>query len=211
MPKQPKDLTGQRFGRLVAQEVVGRNANGESLWRCLCDCKNEKVVASSVLTKGESTSCGCLRKELAAALSAAINARKDLTGKRFGKFVVTGPSAEATDGQSRIWNLRCDCGGTHAASTRDLAVGAVRSCGCLRTPTRPNRRSLVGEEFGPFAVTGLHPERDKFGSRVWEVACKECGGTARYTTADLTKVTGWNARICRHCGSKGGDLPMRTE
>ena len=41
---KPLDITGQRFGRLTAIERVGHNNNGHSLWKCLCDCGNEKVV-----------------------------------------------------------------------------------------------------------------------------------------------------------------------
>lgn len=64
MNKPKKDLTGQRFGRLVALEVVGKsNAHGV-LWKCKCDCGNEKNVRSGYLLEGGTTSCGCYRHEL---------------------------------------------------------------------------------------------------------------------------------------------------
>lgn len=61
----PKDLTGQRFGRLVAVESVGRDSRSTyRLWRCICDCGNECYVNTNNLTSGDTRSCGCLKSEL---------------------------------------------------------------------------------------------------------------------------------------------------
>lgn len=54
--------TGQRFGRLVTIAKVGRDKQGYVIWRCQCDCGNEKDVSTKYLGKGTS-SCGCLAKE----------------------------------------------------------------------------------------------------------------------------------------------------
>lgn len=35
-----RDLTGQRFGRLVALEVFGKNKYGNIVWLCKCECGN---------------------------------------------------------------------------------------------------------------------------------------------------------------------------
>lgn len=60
-----KDITGERFGRLIAVDRIGY-INGKSQWRCKCDCGNEKILRLSDLTSGKIKSCGCLRKETAA-------------------------------------------------------------------------------------------------------------------------------------------------
>lgn len=57
------DITGQRFGRLVALEMVGRNSAMNVLWRCKCDCGNETTVSGSSLRKGVTKSCGCYKSE----------------------------------------------------------------------------------------------------------------------------------------------------
>lgn len=54
------DLTGQRFGRLVALEHFRKD--GRTYWRCRCDCGNETDVEASNLKK-VTRSCGCLQKE----------------------------------------------------------------------------------------------------------------------------------------------------
>lgn len=55
------DITGHRFGKLVALSVAGSNANHATKWLCRCDCGNESVVLSDNLRRGHTTSCGCGR------------------------------------------------------------------------------------------------------------------------------------------------------
>lgn len=62
------DLTGMRFGRLVVIEfayVKITPCSRKAMWRCKCDCGNEKIIRGSSLTGGISKSCGCLAKEVA--------------------------------------------------------------------------------------------------------------------------------------------------
>ena len=58
------DITGKRYGKLVALYPLGRTDEcGSMLWRCRCDCGNEVEVSVSALNKGNNKSCGCLKKE----------------------------------------------------------------------------------------------------------------------------------------------------
>ena len=59
-----KDLTGQRFGRLVVIGREGSTTKGLATWRCLCDCGKETVTKGSCLRLGEAKSCGCWRGEV---------------------------------------------------------------------------------------------------------------------------------------------------
>lgn len=56
------DLAGKRFGKLAVIELVGTE-NGHALWRCRCDCGNEKITRTVLLTQGKVKSCGCLHNE----------------------------------------------------------------------------------------------------------------------------------------------------
>ena len=58
-----KDRTGERYGRLLVLEYSGKDHRGKHLWRCRCDCGNEKIVVGDNLSSGKSNSCGCLKKE----------------------------------------------------------------------------------------------------------------------------------------------------
>jgi hypothetical protein len=63
-----KDLSGKRFGRLVALRPVykskaeGHQSSYGVEWECQCDCGNIVVVGSVKLSRGTTLSCGCLRR-----------------------------------------------------------------------------------------------------------------------------------------------------
>jgi hypothetical protein len=61
------DLTGRRFGRLVACAEAGRSL-GSILWLCHCDCGNETLVTGCHLRHG-TISCGCAKRERMVALA----------------------------------------------------------------------------------------------------------------------------------------------
>lgn len=52
------DLTGQRFGKLIAIEYAG-----DKKWLFKCDCGNEKVIRTSDVKLGKTQSCGCYMQE----------------------------------------------------------------------------------------------------------------------------------------------------
>lgn len=63
--RKAADLTGRRFGRLVAMRPTGEsNPKKGRLWECRCDCGNTRIVPAAYLLEGEVRSCGCLHDEL---------------------------------------------------------------------------------------------------------------------------------------------------
>jgi hypothetical protein len=63
LPRQAKDITGQRFGRLAALGPVGKDRWGCLLWLCRCDCGNLTTAVTSNLISANTRSCGCLVQE----------------------------------------------------------------------------------------------------------------------------------------------------
>ena len=58
------DITGRRYGRLVVVHLHGFDRlRGKVMWTCQCDCGDTKVVRASSLSRGNTRSCGCLRRE----------------------------------------------------------------------------------------------------------------------------------------------------
>jgi hypothetical protein len=55
------DLTGRRFGRLVAVRYC------RPRWEFICDCGNKKLIFATNVKRGLTKSCGCLNAELAVA------------------------------------------------------------------------------------------------------------------------------------------------
>lgn len=115
-----KDLTGQRFGKLVAIELDLEKIakTNRTYWKCQCDCGNIISVRQDSLET--QLSCGCLIKE--------INTI-DITNQRFGKLVALYPTDEHL-GNARKWHCKCDCGNECNISGQLLRNGQVRSCGC---------------------------------------------------------------------------------
>lgn len=85
-----KDLTNQQFGRWTVLNITDKKSKNRSIyWHCRCECGNEKDVDGYLLRSGQSKSCGCLQKEIAA--KQGRKTRIDLTGHRFGKLVALKP------------------------------------------------------------------------------------------------------------------------
>jgi hypothetical protein len=59
------DLTGKRFGRWTVIAYAGANKWRSAQWRCVCACGARANVDGQNLRRGQSRSCGCLKRELA--------------------------------------------------------------------------------------------------------------------------------------------------
>ena len=55
------DETGNKYGKLTVIEEAGLTEEKRVLWRCRCDCGNEKIALSKSLRAGLVQSCGCLK------------------------------------------------------------------------------------------------------------------------------------------------------
>ena len=62
--KEYEDITGERFGRLIALGRVPRKNDKKRYdWECKCDCGNITNVKLSDLKRRKVLSCGCLNRE----------------------------------------------------------------------------------------------------------------------------------------------------
>ncbi len=62
-----KDLSGQRFGRLVVLDLAGTDSQRRRKWSCRCDCGKARVVYQQCLLRKSAAptrSCGCLQKDM---------------------------------------------------------------------------------------------------------------------------------------------------
>lgn len=127
-----KDVTGQRFTRLVVLHRDGEFTGKKTKWVCKCDCGNTKSVFRDSLVSGHTRSCGCLRKELAAAYP---RHHVVSVGDRFESVVVierigTKIYGNRKDSPNKVWKLLCDCGTYTEATSNQLKSGNKKSCGC---------------------------------------------------------------------------------
>lgn len=115
-----RDITGQRFGRLVATAPTDGRKDGSIIWECRCDCGGTALVSGRNLVRGFTKSCGCYLSE-----------KRDITGQRFGKLTALYPDGESRSNRQK-WVCQCDCGETCSVSISNLRNGHTQSCGCLQ-------------------------------------------------------------------------------
>jgi hypothetical protein len=142
------DLTGRRFGKLVALRVETRKEfrlSGRRPWICKCDCGNEVPSLGKDLTSGRRISCGCYRR-----LSPGARGKQnttthgDLTGQVFERLTVMGRSEERGRDGRTFWVCKCTCGGERLAHANNLLRGGTKSCGCLQKETRVTANTTHG-------------------------------------------------------------------
>ena len=54
-----KNITGLRFGRLVALRPKTSDRHGKKRWVCACDCGKRSTAVAGDLLSGKTKSCGC--------------------------------------------------------------------------------------------------------------------------------------------------------
>lgn len=74
------DITGQRWGRLVAVRHVGyttieQTGKKQAVWLWQCDCGNTKEIPATQVKHGGTRSCGCKAMEHITELR-----KQDITG-----------------------------------------------------------------------------------------------------------------------------------
>ena len=67
-----KDLSDMTFGRLTVICPDGKNKSGQYRWKCKCSCGNIVTIDGPSLTRGLTTSCGCVSREMHAELASRM-------------------------------------------------------------------------------------------------------------------------------------------
>lgn len=129
--RKRSDISGHRFGRLVAQQYVFDDKNGKPCWSFLCDCGNEKILPTTSVQSGRTQSCGCIRSEKTRKIHLT-----DISGQRFGRLIAVKSTEERDATGSVVWECSCDCGNTIWCSVAALKKGSVKSCGCYYKESR---------------------------------------------------------------------------
>ena len=173
-----KDRTNIKYGKLTAIEYLGK-----SMWRCKCDCGNEKIVYGGHLESGHTKSCGCYRPP-----------RVNLIGQKFGRLTV-----QEWVGNGK-WQCLCECGNITLVQTDNLKNGNTKSCGCYQKDqtSKATFKDLTGQRFGKLTVLE-RVENDRFGHVNYKCQC-DCGSI---TIVDVNNLRNGNTNSCGCIKSKG--------
>ena len=124
MSRNYLDITGQRFGRLVAvKRLCLDKKRGHSVWLCVCDCGNSKAVSISDLKSGDTVSCGCFAREQSA------ERMKKRTGRMNHAYK---HGAGVNHGKTRIYRIwvgmKSRCGNPHNPSFPNYGGRGITVC-----------------------------------------------------------------------------------
>lgn len=201
MAGKPKDITGQKFGKLTAVMITDkRDITGSCLWHCKCDCGNETDIALKSLTSGNTKSCGCLRTA------------KDITGQKFGRLTAINCTSKKDTQGSYMWHCKCDCGNEKDVAKRRLTSGRTKSCGCFRATknittqkkakdiaTQNGAKDITGQKFGKLTAIRWTGMVSSSHGRIWYCKC-DCGGEKNVPISRLirnvTKSCGCYNKLC---------------
>lgn len=194
-----KDLTNQKFNKLLVLEATDKRSCGNVVWKCLCDCGNITYVAGCRIRSGNTKSCGCLNKDKRIQRIQDYNIKRQpvVPNQKFNKLTALRPLEERQNGNV-MWECRCDCGNLTKVITANLTQGIVKSCGCLKKTNLAVARDVTGETFG--LLTAIErTEKRIAGSIVWKFQC-ECGNICE---KPLHSVTGGRTQSCGCMLSQG--------
>ena len=188
---QIKDITGQRFGKLVVLKQTDKRYHRQMVWKCQCDCGNITEVAGGSLRSGHTQSCGCSNKQSKNTI--------DETGNRYGNLVVIQRDFSINTGRQAHWLCKCDCGNIRTVTGVQLRNGNVISCQqCALKRGIEKRKNMDiqynspvkdhrGERFGK--LIALEPTSDrKNGKVVWKCQC-DCGNITYVSSNCLVSGT----------------------
>lgn len=158
-----KDITNQRFGRLVAIKLTDKKDKDDRwLWECKCDCGKIVYVPMHKLNSNNTRSCGCLQRDCV--IKKNKDNALDLTGQKFGLLTVLYKDEEKSQNGVIYWKCQCDCGTITSVATGELRRGeygdksrhGTLSCGCAW--------HSVGEELVAKGLSKLNIfyEREKY-------------------------------------------------
>jgi len=176
-------MTGQRIGNLTVEsryDISGGNAR----WLCRCDCGGTSIVQGGHLRNRRTQSCGCrkgrrpnaVRKTERAARGPRGHFAEDITGHRFGRYVVL--SKAETRARKAYWSCRCDCGIEKEVCGSHLRRGRVLSCGCLNRELTTD--TLVAHNYRGDEITyrSAHSRTQAARGVARLHHCIDCGGRA---------------------------------
>lgn len=111
MPKLV-DLTGKKYGRLTVVGPASSRLGPHRRWECVCRCGRKSTVSGAHLRSGNTTSCGCRKRETQRELPA-------LTTKHGG----------AASREYRAWaRMRTRCGNKNTHDWKDYGGRGIRVC-----------------------------------------------------------------------------------
>lgn len=197
-----KDLTGNKYGKLIVKEML-YNYNNTNRTKCLCDCEcgNKNIIRESYqLTHSNDSSCGCGKKEYV-----IKSCGKEIDGLKFGKLTIL---KTLWDNNPPMVYCQCECGNVVWLNKKDVQTGHTKSCGCLKTEifNKINDVNHSGQ-VSDYGITILtKSNKNKYGQQLWSCKCF-CGNIFEELPA---KILNGHIRSCGCLKTSSGELLIKN-
>lgn len=132
---------------------------------------------------------------------------RDLTGQKFGKWLVLARGNPRPNSSAVIWLCRCDCGTERGITTYELTSGHTRRCRkCKGIASRSFR---VGDRVGQWVIIDY---RRRDGKHMSDYLCRcDCGKTRWVTAAPLSHGETKRCDDCRRDAIGRGRVSFWTK
>jgi len=78
-------MIGSKYGMLTIVELAGKSKDRQKVYLCKCDCGKKIKAISGNLKKGNTKSCGCIRKEKTSVRMSKLNFKHGETNTKLWK------------------------------------------------------------------------------------------------------------------------------
>lgn len=219
---------GGKFGKLT---ILRRSESDPKKYLCLCACGNICEVESAKLTKGNTLSCGCHRRQVGQMMLQENRHASQYTlhsGDKFGCWTVL--QDLGVDNGYSFSLCRCECGTERKVMNRMLIKGKSQSCGCLLDKMRPEIAQKNFTKHGlssdPDYLRHIKHRRTNPLDHEWTVqmeqairamfpACVVCGSTTQMATDHVKPIAkGFGLKpgnavvLCQSCNSAKKDKEL---
>ena len=197
--KEREEMIGKRFGKLTVLSFEGVR-NEKAVFKCRCDCDKEIVVRGIALKSGNTTSCGCSKKE-------SMHKKYEDTWSSFiGTKInhLTAIEFIGTKNNNSIFKFLCDCGNIIISSACSVKSGHTKSCGCQAKETAHKKyeeiwNSFIGTKINFLTATKFIGTENR--KAMFEFEC-ECGNKTILAARD---VKSGHIKSCGCIGSSYGE------
>lgn len=219
---------GCKFGKLT---ISHRSESDSSKFVCICDCGSTCEVQPAKLTKGDTLSCGCHRRQVGQRTIQENRHAPQRTlhaGDKFGRWIVI-QDLGVINGYSYS-SCRCSCGTERKVMNSMLIKGHSQSCGCLLNELRPEiaRKNFTkhGLSADPDYLRHIKHRRTNPLDQHWTVqmeqalrkmfpTCVVCGSLEMLATDHVKPITkgfgllpGNAVVLCQPCNSTKYDKEL---
>ena len=183
------DISGQRFGKLIAIQPIDKSKSGNIIWLCICNCESKEYtqVRASNLLNGTIQSCGCLQQETTR--QKAQEKHKNLIGTIINGITILEIKEVDPVTEGYFAKARCGhCNRIWKTLLTSIITGHAKSCGCLKAK-RSYDRALAhkGEKNNRLEIIDVLDR--KYGKALYYLGVCDCGELDEFQYAPFKNGT----------------------